>query len=240
MRRDVGECGALPLRRGPSDRRLRVGVRRRTPPPGSSPRTPGRPASSSATTPERMRQLRRAGAEAAFATLLGSAAPELVDRVLGAGGSTSMRGWRGVPGAHPAAVGPRVGAGRRRRLLQGPDHRPRHHRRSARRRAARGRGSSRHWAGGSRGGRARGYQATRDRLSTQLFAATEEVAGYELGRRARSRELLRTVSSAMSDEVDHLQATSGRLVGPGMAAFLPTDNAHSRWVTWLRRRGRPP
>ncbi len=70
------------------------------------------------------------------------------------------------------------------------------------------------------------YQATRDRLSAQLLAATEEVAGYGWDA-ARARELLRTVSSAMSDEVDHLQRLPESLVGPGMAAFLPTDNAYS-------------
>ena len=38
-------------------------------------------------------------------------------------------------------------------------------------------------------------------------------------------ELLRTVSSAMSDEVDHLQSLPDRRVGrPGIAAFIPTDN----------------
>jgi flavin-dependent dehydrogenase len=67
------------------------------------------------------------------------------------------------------------------------------------------------------------YQDTRERLSARLFEATEEVARYDWDC-VRARELLRTVSSAMSDEVDHLQALPDRRVGPGMAALIPTDN----------------
>jgi 2-polyprenyl-6-methoxyphenol hydroxylase-like FAD-dependent oxidoreductase len=67
------------------------------------------------------------------------------------------------------------------------------------------------------------YQSTRDRLTRQFFAATEEVAGYGWDA-TRARELLRTVSSAMSDEVDHLQALPDRPAGPGMGALVPPDN----------------
>jgi hypothetical protein len=53
------------------------------------------------------------------------------------------------------------------------------------------------------------------------------VAGYDWDC-ARARELLRSVSAAMSDEVDHLQALPDRLSlrheGPQMAAFIPPDN----------------
>jgi flavin-dependent dehydrogenase len=47
------------------------------------------------------------------------------------------------------------------------------------------------------------YQATRDRLSSRLFEATDRVASYDWDVR-EVRGLLRQVSSAMSDEVDHL------------------------------------
>jgi 2-polyprenyl-6-methoxyphenol hydroxylase-like FAD-dependent oxidoreductase len=48
-----------------------------------------------------------------------------------------------------------------------------------------------------------GYQAERDRLSTPMIRATDEIAGYawDLG---RVRALLRTMSSAMTDEVEAL------------------------------------
>jgi 2-polyprenyl-6-methoxyphenol hydroxylase-like FAD-dependent oxidoreductase len=49
------------------------------------------------------------------------------------------------------------------------------------------------------------YEATRDRLSAQLWATTEAVAAYAWDIPEIQR-LLRQVSSAMSDEVDHLQA----------------------------------
>ncbi len=54
----------------------------------------------------------------------------------------------GCPGLRPPALGAGLGAGRGRRLLQGPDHHARHHRRPARRRAAdrRDPGGARRWA----------------------------------------------------------------------------------------------
>jgi flavin-dependent dehydrogenase len=53
------------------------------------------------------------------------------------------------------------------------------------------------------------YQATRDRLSRRLFEATEAVASYDWNLQD-VRALLRHVSSAMSDEVDHLSALPER------------------------------
>jgi flavin-dependent dehydrogenase len=49
------------------------------------------------------------------------------------------------------------------------------------------------------------YQATRDRLSAELMSATEEVARYDWDT-TRVQRLLRRVSSAMSDELDVMQA----------------------------------
>ena len=50
------------------------------------------------------------------------------------------------------------------------------------------------------------------RLSRRLFAATEAVASYDWDTE-RVQALLRQVSSAMSDEVEYLQARDHRL-GP--------------------------
>jgi len=178
------------------------------------------------TTPQRMRDLRRGGSEAAFATLLGSAGPEQADRVLSASGSTSMRGWRAIPGHVRQAWGPGWALVGDAGYYKDPitAHGITDGLRDAELladgiletlsgRVAEAVAMSR-------------YQTTRDRLSAQLRVATEDVAGYGWDD-VRARELLRVVSSAMSDEVDHLQQLPDRLVGPEMADFLPTDRTYS-------------
>ena len=62
-----------------------------------------------------------------------------------------------------------------------------------------------------------GYQATRDRLSHRLLAATERVAAYDWDADG-IRTLLREVSAAMTDEVEHLHA----LPRPPRAAAVGT------------------
>ena len=88
------------------------------------------------TSPDRMRELRRIGAENAFAV---SSRP-VVRRAARTGCRSATRGTSvrlgGCPRLSPALLGAGVGAGRRRRLLQGPDHLARHHRRPPRRGAA--------------------------------------------------------------------------------------------------------
>ena len=91
------------------------------------------------TTPQRMRHLRRGGAEAAFDSLLAAPHRAIRDAVRAGGTQGRLHGWRGMPGLRPAPVRAGLGPRRRRRLLQGPDHHPWHHRRAPRRRAAGGR-----------------------------------------------------------------------------------------------------
>ena len=55
----------------------------------------------------------------------------------------------------------------------------------------------------------RGYQATRDRLSSRLFAATEAVAAYDWDSDS-ARRLVREVSAAMGDEVELLEGRAVR------------------------------
>jgi flavin-dependent dehydrogenase len=62
------------------------------------------------------------------------------------------------------------------------------------------------------------YQATRDRLSSRLFDATERVASYSWDLHD-VRRLLRQVSAAMNDEVDHLGALPDR--GTSRGSPLP-------------------
>ena len=69
------------------------------------------------------------------------------------------------------------------------------------------------------------YQATRDRLSSRLMDATEAVASYDWGV-DELQVLMRQVSSAMSDEVEHLQALPERRMDPGLSAPVPVA---TRW-----------
>ena len=154
-----------------------------------------------------------------------NAAPAAVGR--GAGHGRAARGGRprcsgprarcatGLPGPGlvrrrrtcPPLMGSGMGAGRRRWLLQGPDHRPRHHRRTAGRRAARRTGARRARRPGGTGGGAGSLPRLRERLSRQLFEVTEGVAAYDWDADG-IRNLLRRLSAAMGDEVDHLDALS--------------------------------
>jgi len=71
------------------------------------------------------------------------------------------------------------------------------------------------------------YQATRDRLSRDLREATEAVAGYDWDT-TQIQGLMRRVSSAMSDELEHLQARPNRRVDPPIAGFVRPDSVRSR------------
>jgi 2-polyprenyl-6-methoxyphenol hydroxylase-like FAD-dependent oxidoreductase len=175
------------------------------------------------TTPARMRQLRRAGRERAFTALLASASPALHDRVLGAGASTPMSGWGGVPGHVRQSWGPGWALVGDAGYFKDPI--TAHGITDGLRDAELLADQVLQTLGGVPEDEALpAYQTTRDRLSSQMFEATEEVAGFEWDA-ARARVLLRAVSAAMSDEVDHLQALPERNVGPGIGGFLPTDKA---------------
>jgi len=178
------------------------------------------------TTPEQMRRLRRSGSERAFVSLLGSAAPALSERVLASPARTSLRGWSGVPGhvRHSwgrgwALVGD-AGYFKDPITAHGISD-------SLRDAELLVDGVLQALSGSAREEVAlAAYQATRERLSSQLFAATEEVAGY-CWDAARCRKLIRAVSSAMSDEVDHLQARRDRRLTRDLAPFVPPDSVPS-------------
>lgn len=177
------------------------------------------------TTPSRMRELRRSGREKAFTALLRSAGGELVDRVLASSERTPMRGWSGVPGHVRQSWGPGWALVGDAGYFKDPitAHGITDGLRDAELLAN---GILETLSGQALEAVAlSAYQTTRDRLSNQFRAVTEEVAGFDWDA-ARARELLRSVSSAMSDEVDHLQALPERHVGPGLAAFLTTDNVN--------------
>ena len=175
-----------------------------------------------ATTPQRMRRLRRSGRERAFATLLTSAAPGLVERVNDTSAWTTLTGWAGLPGYARQSWGPGWALVGDAGYFKDPI--TTHGMTDALRDAELLSDRILDVLGGAPEGVALpAYQRTRDRLSASLFDATEQVARYDWDC-VQARALLRTVSSAMSDEVDHLQALPDRRVDPGIAAFIPTDN----------------
>jgi flavin-dependent dehydrogenase len=157
-----------------------------------------------ATTPARMRSLRSSGAEQAFATLLASAAPSLVDRIADAKPATSLRGWGGVPGylrrgwgggwalvgdagyfKDPITTHGMTDALRDAELLADA--------------------VLAMLSGCGEASAFEAYEGTRDRLSRDMFDVTEAVAAYDWNL-DKVRHLLREVSSAMGEEVDHLQS----------------------------------
>lgn len=173
---------------------------------GSIPTNAGESCVFVSTTPERMGRLRRRGIDAAFGGLL-DAVPAAMSHVVRAGRPVGrVHGWRAVPGYVRQSFGPGwalVGdagyfkdpitthgltdALRDSELLSdavlaGLD------------------------AGRSASAMAR-YQETRDGLSRALVEVTESVCRYDWDS-DQIRSLLRGVSSAMSDEMDHLSARS--------------------------------
>ena len=212
---------------------------------GLIPTNDGRPASSSAP-PRADAAAAPVGADAGLrhAARPGGAWP-LADRVPRRTAGQPVRGWGGAPGLRPPVLGTRVGAGRRRRLLQGPDHHARHDRRLARRRAARRRGRSRlaRQRAPERGRRWRAYQETaRPAVARALRRPPRQVAAYDWDADHASACCAR-VSSAMSDEVDHLEAARcerGRRRELGSATQRPhvgSVAATARGPAWAGRRG---
>lgn len=160
------------------------------------------------TSPDRMRGLRRAGVDAAFDAVLAAAGPGLRDRVRSSDAADRMRGWAGMPGHLRRPWGPGwalVGdAGYYKDPITS------HGITDALRDAellARGLVSVLQ-DGATYDVALRDYEATRDRLAGAMLAVTDDVAAFDWDG-ARAQGLLRRVSSAMSDEVDHLAALEG-------------------------------
>jgi flavin-dependent dehydrogenase len=176
-----------------------------------------------ATTPQRLRSLRRSGAEAAFRTLLATVHPPTADLVATATRVDRLRGWAGVPGFLRQAWGPGwalvgdagyykdpITAHGITDALLGAD-----------------------LLAGAVVATAQGvpeqvampdYQAMHHRLSRDLFAVTEEVASYDWDDAALEL-MLRRVSAAMSDEVDFLAAREDHGVVPGLSGKIRPDTA---------------
>jgi flavin-dependent dehydrogenase len=165
-----------------------------------------------ATTPSRLRRLRRDGGDAAFDALLAAAAPELVPRVQAARPTGPLSGWAGLPGFVRTSQGPGWSLVGDAGYFKDPitTHGMTDALRDAELLAT---ALLDTLAGGVPERLAlAGYQATRDALSDQLFETTEAVAAYRWDLPGIQR-LLRQVSSSMSDEVDHLQRLPDRVRG---------------------------
>lgn len=178
------------------------------------------------TAAHRLRALRRPGAEQAFGVLLRAAAPALVDRVEGARPASRLHGWAGTPGYVRRSWGPGWALVGDAGYFKDPitTHGMTDALRDAELLADAVLASS--------AGRlppavalAR-YQADRDRLSADLFAATEQVAAYDWGI-DQVQGLLRRVSSAMSDEVEYLESRPDRRLGRSLRRSVRADSVAS-------------
>ena len=156
------------------------------------------------TSPQRMRTLRRAGTEEAFDQLLRVAAPSLRDGIRAGGPVGRFRGWAGRTGFVRQGWGPGWALVGDAAYFKDPI--TAHGITDALRDAELLATSVLGVLGGVPPRRALGaYDSTRLRLSAQLFAVTDAIAAYDWDQ-PRIEGLLRWLSSAMSDEVDHLAA----------------------------------
>ena len=156
------------------------------------------------TTPARIRSLRRNGAEDAFSALLALAGPALVDRVADATPVGRIHGWSGAVGYLRHCWGPGWALVGDAGYFKDPI--TTHGMTDALRDAELLADAVLAVLSGSDEASVMGeYERTRDRLSHYLFDVTEAIAAYDW-ELDRLRHLLREVSSAMGDEVDHLQS----------------------------------
>jgi 2-polyprenyl-6-methoxyphenol hydroxylase-like FAD-dependent oxidoreductase len=164
-----------------------------------------------ATTPDRLRRLRRDGSEQAFSTVLATAAPTFVDRVAAASPASSLRGWAGARGFLRRCWGPGWALVGDAGYFKDPitTHGMSDAMRDAELLAD---ALLAALSGSPEAATLAAYERTRDSLSSQLFAVTEAVAAFDWDL-DRVRLLLREVSSAMADEVDHLRALPERRTG---------------------------
>jgi len=172
---------------------------------GLIPTNDGRTGVFVSTTPQRMKALRRSGTDAAFRALVARAAPALQERVAAAGETGRTRGWSGVPGFVRRSSGPGWALVGDAGYFKDPitAHGITDALRDAELLADE---ILEAVAGGTPEPVALcRYQATRDRLSHRMLEATEAVAAYDWDI-DRVQRLLRQVSSAMSDELDHLES----------------------------------
>ncbi|TWD82173.1 2-polyprenyl-6-methoxyphenol hydroxylase-like FAD-dependent oxidoreductase [Kribbella amoyensis] len=157
-----------------------------------------------ATTPDHLRTLRRDGADQAFSALLTDTAPHLADRIAAADPESRLTGWAGVANFVRRSGGPGwalvgdAGYFKDPITMHGITDGLRDAELLADQLVAVLGGQVPESVALTR------YQAIREHLSRAMIGATEAVAAYTWDL-DQVRVLLREVSSAMSDEVEHLQ-----------------------------------
>ena len=158
-----------------------------------------------ATTPVRMRRLRRRGVEQAVAELLGASGPAAVERVRDLRPVSAVRGWAGAPGFARRASGPGWALAGDAGYFKDPitSHGITDALRDAELLAAQV--VAAHSGDVPEAVALARYQEVRDRLSRQLFDTTERVAAYDWDADG-IRSLLHRLSAAMGDEVEHLES----------------------------------
>ena len=174
-----------------------------------------------ASRPERLRHLRRLGAESALTALVHAAAPALAARVRSGAPVGRVHGWGGIRGFLRRAGGPGWALVGDSGYFKDPitTHGMTDALRDAELLADALLGA---WSGVvSEAVALRRYQAQRDRLSDGLFTATNRIAAYDWDRPSVER-LLREVSAAMSDETELLQALPPQRQRSGVGSH-PTD-----------------
>ena len=161
------------------------------------------------TTPERMRTLRQQGTERAFAELFEAAAADHLPRLRRSTPTGRMFGWAGVPGFVRRSWGPGWALVGDAGYFKDPI--TAHGMTDALRDAELLANAVVEAASGARPEphALADYQRQRDALSARLFAATEAITAYDWDM-TDIRRLLREVSSAMTDEVEALEALPGR------------------------------
>jgi len=192
---------------------------------GFIPTNEGRTGVFVATTPARMRTLRRDGPQRAFATLLAAAAPGLTERVAAAAPDGRMYGWAGTPGFMRRSYGPGWALVGDTGYFKDPI--TTHGMTDALRDAELLTDAILDTVAGTVPKAAAGlprYQAIRDELSSQMFDVTDRVASYAWDL-DEIRTLLRQVSSAMRTEVTYLQSLPNRLAPRRNCAATAHDGA---------------
>jgi flavin-dependent dehydrogenase len=166
-----------------------------------------------ATTPQRMRLLRRRGTEAAFGSLLDAVPASLADVVRAGRPTGHVHGWRGVPGYVRRSFGDGWALVGDAGYFKDPI--TTHGLTDALRDAEILAEAVLAMAADVRPDVALAqYQEARDRLSHSLVEVTESVCRYDWDADL-IRALLRRVSAAMSDEMDYLSARAQPVTEPG-------------------------
>jgi flavin-dependent dehydrogenase len=156
-----------------------------------------------ATTPTRMRRARQEAGDALLDVLAERCAPGFTPRLREARPASRTHGWAGVPGFVRQSWGPGWALVGDAGYFKDPI--TTHGMTDALRDAELLSDAVLAGLAGDGDAALAEYQATRDGLSTKLFEATERVAAYDWDSHG-VEDLLRQVSSAMSDEVDLLAA----------------------------------